>query len=191
VEVHPLVPPVSPVAPSTGASDCNSADKVEVSWNLPVTAVPQMPPATQQAGQPLIGNEQPAQAVDHQPTAPATGQPVKATRSAHPRCVSAVVRNPVHGSEGNRSKPKCRLRIPELRRTTCHRLSDDDNVKKRDARAQWQRQCEVANKSNGRNAAKARGQRSAEQKSAEHREQHRQQGTERRVRSSVPVIAPP
>jgi hypothetical protein len=62
-------------------------------------------------------------------------RPVRATQNAHPRYASAAVRNPEHGGEGNRSKPKCRLRSPEPRRTTRHGLADDDNGKKLVARA--------------------------------------------------------
>jgi hypothetical protein len=130
MEVHPLVPPVSPVVPSPGASDGDSTDEVEIRWDLPVTAVPHVPPAAQQAGQPLIGDEQPAQAVDHQSTAPATGRPVRAAWNALPRYASAAVPNPVFGGQGSRSKPKCRLRIPEPRLTTRHGLVDGDNAKK-------------------------------------------------------------
>jgi hypothetical protein len=43
---------------------------------------------------------------------------------------------------------------------------------------------------NGGNAAKARGQRSPEQKSAEQGEQHVQQGTERQVRGNVTFVSP-
>jgi hypothetical protein len=99
VDVHPRVPPVSPMAPPTGARDCDNADDVEIRRGLPVTAIPQVPPAAQQAGQPLIEDEQPAEAVDHQPTAPATGRPVRATRDAHLRYASAAMKNPVHGGE--------------------------------------------------------------------------------------------
>jgi hypothetical protein len=71
VEAHPRMPPVSPVAFS-GASDCDSADQEEIRCDLPVATVLQVLPAAQQGGQPLIGDEEPAQAVDHQPTVPAT-----------------------------------------------------------------------------------------------------------------------
>jgi hypothetical protein len=86
----------------------------------------------------------------------------EAIRNAHPRCANAAVINPVHGGEGNRSKPKYLLRIPEPRQTIWHGLADRYNGKKRVARTQRQRRFEVANMANGRNAANARGQRSAE-----------------------------
>jgi hypothetical protein len=62
-------------------------------------------------------------------------QPCAGTWNAHPRYASAAVRNTVRGGEGNRSKPKCRLRIPEPRRTTRYGLADGDNGKRRVARA--------------------------------------------------------
>jgi hypothetical protein len=100
VEAHPLVPPVSPVAPTTRGSDSDSADEVEIRRDAPVTAMPEVAPAAQPAGQHLIGNDQSEQAEDHQPMVLATGRPVRTTRNATPHYASAAGRNPVQGGEG-------------------------------------------------------------------------------------------
>jgi hypothetical protein len=108
VEAHPLVPPVSPVAKSTRGSDSDSADEVEIRRDAPVTAMPEVAPAAQPAGQHLIGNQQSKQAADHQPMAPATGKPVRTTRNANPHYAIAAVRNPVQGGEGKRKRKRDR-----------------------------------------------------------------------------------
>jgi hypothetical protein len=120
VEAHPLVPPVSPVAPSTRGSDSDSADEVEILRDAPVMVMPEVAPAAQPARQHLIGNEQSEQAADHQPKtlplsghqpmAPATGTPVRTTRNATPHYASAAVRNPVQGGEGKRKRKRKRDR---------------------------------------------------------------------------------
>jgi hypothetical protein len=116
VEAHPLVPPVSPVAPSTRGSDSDSADGVEIHRDAPVMAMPEVAPAAQAARQHLIGNEQSEQAAnhqpetlplsDHQPMAPATGRPVRTSRVATPHYASAAMRNPMQGGEGKRKRDR-------------------------------------------------------------------------------------
>jgi hypothetical protein len=83
VEVHPLVPVVPPVAPSTGRSNCSidSTDEVELQKDLAVTAVPLFAPTAQPASHPPIEDQQSAQAADHQPTELAAGRTVPAMRT--------------------------------------------------------------------------------------------------------------
>jgi hypothetical protein len=93
-------------------SDCDSADGVKIRTDPPVTQVPEVPHAAPPAaaGQPPFWNEQPAQAVVHQPMAPAIRRPVRSKRDAHPRYASAAVGNPVHLGEGNRKRKHNRKR---------------------------------------------------------------------------------
>jgi hypothetical protein len=66
--------------------------------------------AAQPAGQPPIGNKQAAQAVVHQPMAPAIRRPVRTKRNAHSHHANAAIRNPVHLGEGNRKRKHNRKR---------------------------------------------------------------------------------